>query len=197
MSHDLGGENKKTRRTIAEQASDINIRDPAQHTRHQVSELDKQAKGGLAKRKFRLEQIDHDTKEIAQIDDEIFRIKQRYDPLCKSLEERRQKRKELMATLESCLKEEKRIMGETIQTVGQKKIDEMKLSRSFCSLEMAIQRGYTVTPESTFYQSRDRHNKLGTLNMSLAPPGSGSAQFTGTGGKTLPLVASSLLTGKR
>lgn len=184
------------RRTIADQAQEINIRDPAQHTRHQVSELDKQAKSGMAKRKFRLEQIDHDTKEIAQIDDEIFRIKQRYDPLCKALHERRERRKELLATLESCLKEEKRIMGETISTVGQKKIDEMKLSRSFCSLEMSIQRGYTVTPESTFYQSRDRH-KVGTLNMSLAPPGLGSAQFTGTGGKTLPLVASSLLTGKR
>ena len=195
MSHDVGGE-KKSRRTIADQAQDINIRDPAQHTRHQVSELDKQAKSGMAKRKFRLEQIDHDTKEIAQIDDEIFRIKQRYDPLCKSLEERKLRRKELLETLESCVKEEKRIMGETIQTVGQKKIDEMKLSRSFCSLELAIQRGYTVTPESTFYQSRDRQ-KMGTLNMSLAPPGLGSAQFTGTGGKTLPLVASSLLTGKR
>lgn len=196
MNHDVGGE-KKLRRSIAEQAQDINIRDPAQHTRHQVSELDKQAKSGMTKRKFRLEQIDHDTKEIAQIDDEIFRIKQRYDPLSKSLEERKQRRKELLETLESCLKEEKRIMGETIQTVGQKKIDEMKLSRSFCSLEMAIQRGYTVTPESTFYQSRDRQ-KMGTLNMSLAPPGLGSsAQFTGTGGKTLPLVASSLLTGKR
>lgn len=108
MSHDVG--EKKSRRTIADQAQEINIRDPAQHTRHQVSELDKQAKSGIAKRKYRLEQIEHDQKEINQIDDEIFRIKQRYDPLCKSLEERRQRRKELLATLESCVKEEKRIM---------------------------------------------------------------------------------------
>ena len=101
-----------------------------------------------------------------------------------------------MATLEACLKDEKRIMGDTKGTVDQRRIDEMKLNRSMCSTEMAVQRGYTVAPDSTFYQSRKfgSMGKLGTLNMSLAPPGS-SGGLAGTG--KLPLIASSALPGKR
>ena len=191
------GKNETKRKTLIEQASVINIRDPASHTKRQVGELDKQAKGSMMKRKFRLEQIDSDSKEIAHIDDEIGRIKSRYDPLCAALKERQQRRKELMATLEGCLKDEKRIMGDTKGTVDLRRIDEMKLNRSMCSTEMAVQRGYTVAPESTFYQSRGTlgaMGKLGTLNMSLAPPGSGGG-LLGTG--KLPLIASSALPGKR
>ena len=115
--------------------------------------------------------------------------------MCVALKERQQRRLDIMRTLESCVKEEKRIMGDTKGTVDQRRIDEMKLSRSMCSQEMAVQRGYTVTPESTFYQSRrgGSSGQLGTLNMSLAPPGTGGS---GHGG-TLPLVAGALLTGKR
>lgn len=85
-------------------------------------------------------------------------------------------------------------MGDTKGTVDQRRIDEMKLSRNMCSQEMAVQRGYTVTPESTFYQSRlgGSSGQLGTLKMSLAPPGIGHGN-----GSTLPLVAGALLTGKR
>ena len=70
MSH-ASGKAPKARKTLVEQAGEINIRDPAQHTRHQVNELDKQAKSSMMKRKSRLEQIDVDNKEIAHINDEI------------------------------------------------------------------------------------------------------------------------------
>lgn len=205
MSHGasgtMGGKNDGNqlitkRKTLAEQASEVNIRDPAQHTKRQVSELDNQAKGGLAKRKHRLEQIDRDSSEIAHIDEEIGRIKMRYDPLCIALKDRQQRRKELIATLESCIKDEKRIMGDTKGTVYQRRIDEMKLNRSMCSTEMAVLRGYTVTAESTFHPSRKLGSLggLGTLNMSLAPRGS-SGGLVGTG--KLPLIASSALPGNR
>jgi hypothetical protein len=192
-----GNDKQETKRkTLLEKASEVNIRDPAQHTKRQVGELDKQANGSMIKRKLRLEQIDSDSKEIAFIDEEIARIKSRYDPLCVNLKERQQRRKDLIATLESCVKDEKRIMGNTKGTVDQRRIDEMKLSRSLCSTEMAVQRGFTVTAESTFHQSRKfgSMGQLGTLNMSLAPLGS-SGGLGGTG--KLPLIASSALPGKR
>jgi len=71
------GHAPKARKTLVEQASEVHIRDPAQHTRHQVSELDKQAKGSMMKRKFRLEQIDADNKEIAHINEEIRSLRVR------------------------------------------------------------------------------------------------------------------------
>jgi hypothetical protein len=78
MSHGISGKSSgKPRRTLLERASEVHIRDPAQHTRHQVAELDKQAKSSIMRKKLQLDQIEADTKEIAFIDDEIKRIHER------------------------------------------------------------------------------------------------------------------------
>jgi hypothetical protein len=43
---------KKIRKTILQQAAESQVRDPAQHAKNQVSELDKTAKRSIEKRRF-------------------------------------------------------------------------------------------------------------------------------------------------
>ena len=57
----------------------VGVRDPAAHAKRQVSELDKTAQRSLAKRKNCTDQLDADTKELQHINDQIERIKTRYD----------------------------------------------------------------------------------------------------------------------
>ena len=66
-----------TRKTLVERASQVTIRDPEAHTRHQAAELDKSAKSSFASKKHRLDQIERDQKDMKFIDDEILRIKER------------------------------------------------------------------------------------------------------------------------
>ena len=67
----------KERKTLVQQAGIVIIKDPEAHTRHQVGELDKQAKSSITKKKAKLDEIDSDNKKIAQINDQIQQIRTR------------------------------------------------------------------------------------------------------------------------
>jgi vacuolar-type H+-ATPase subunit I/STV1 len=101
----------KERRTIMQLASVPNVRDPAAHAKHQVSELDKTAKASQLKRKQCLQAIDDDKKELEHVEDQIARLMQRYVPLCSQLEDKTAHRKGLMELLSQCMEEEKKVTG--------------------------------------------------------------------------------------
>jgi DNA repair ATPase RecN len=107
------GDTMKQRTTLVQQAGIVHIRDPEAHTRHQVSELDKSAKSSMMKKKAKLDQIESDAKEIAQIDEQVRQIKLRYDPLCENLIDRQSRKQMMLEKLESSCQEERRIMGDT------------------------------------------------------------------------------------
>lgn len=75
--HGSSGTAAKERKTLVQQAGVVVIKDPEAHTRHQVSELDKQAKSSTTKKKAKLDEIESDNKKIAQINDQIRQIKMR------------------------------------------------------------------------------------------------------------------------
>lgn len=75
----------------------------------------------------------------------------RYDPLCQSLKENEERKKSLIEVLESCMKEEKKIMGETKGIVEARMMDDSRLLRSMATKELEMQRGYQMGPESTYH----------------------------------------------
>jgi hypothetical protein len=144
----------KERKTLMQRVAEVQVRDPSEHAKRQVSELDKTAKHSAAKRKAYVDQMEADRKELAQIQDQIDFIHSRYDPLVTWLNEAHEDKKRLIETLEQCKKEEKRIMSETKETVDNRKMDDSKFRKRMVTMELSRLRGYTLTPESTFYQSR-------------------------------------------
>ena len=66
------------RKTLMQLQSETTVRDPAAHAKNQITELDKTAKRSLDKRSKCTLQIEEDTKELAQIEEQIQRIKHRY-----------------------------------------------------------------------------------------------------------------------
>ena len=52
MSDTLEKKMKKIRKTLLQQQLESKVRDPAQHAKNQVSELDKTAKRSLEKRRY-------------------------------------------------------------------------------------------------------------------------------------------------
>ena len=98
--------------SLVTQQTMVGVKDPSDHARRQVKELDKTAKKSKDKRKATLEQIEADKKEIAQIDKRLAEIHREYDPLVKALEEKLEKKKHLQAMLEQCKKTQKRNDGE-------------------------------------------------------------------------------------
>lgn len=144
----------KERKTLMQRVAEVQVRDPSEHAKRQVSELDKTAKHSAAKRKACEDQMEADRKELAQIQDQIDFIHSRYDPLVTWLNEAHEDKKRLIETLEQCKREEKRIMSETKETVDTRKMDDSKFRKRMVTMELSRLRGYTLTPESTFYQSR-------------------------------------------
>jgi hypothetical protein len=141
-------------------------RDPAAHAKHQVSELDKTAKKSQAQRKKCNDNIEADTKEIHHLEEQIARIKLRYDPLCEALIAAKQKKEHMMKTLAQCMQDEKGIMTETKSTVKTRMLDDSKLLKKMASLELQTLRGFTMTPESTFYQSTRKFDETGPFKAS-------------------------------
>lgn len=145
---------KEKRKTLVEQAGEVQVRDPAAHARKAVSELDKTAKNSLLKRKACKTQLEEDSKELHHVEEQIARIRLRYDPLCSQLEEQKQQKINLLKMLDSCLNEEKRIMSTTKAVVSKRVMDDAKLSRKMISSELAEMRGYSLDPSSTFSQRK-------------------------------------------
>lgn len=144
----------KERKTLMQRVAEVQVRDPSEHAKRQVSELDKTAKNSAAKRKACEDQMEADQKELALIQEQLDFIHSRYDPLVDWLKQAHDDKKRLIETLESCKKEEKRIMSETKETVDTRRMDDSKFRKKMVSLDLERLRGYTLKPESTFYQSR-------------------------------------------
>eukprot|EP01036_Dinobryon_divergens_P026821 gene26821-35511_t len=144
---------KKPRKTLVELAGEANVKDPAAHAKHQVSELDKTAKRSQLRRKQCQESIEADQKEIAQLEEQINMLRIRYDPLCENLKSAKIKKQELMKTLGHCVVDQKEIMNEVKGTVQLRRVEESKFSSKMGSMELEMLRGYTLRPDSTFHQS--------------------------------------------
>ena len=69
---------KPKKLTLVEQQGLIKVRDPSQHAKRQVGELDKTAKRSLAKRKACNDQLESDKKELEHINQQIAMIKKGY-----------------------------------------------------------------------------------------------------------------------
>ena len=175
----------KERKTLMQRVAEVQVRDPSEHAKRQVSELDKTAKHSAAKRKAALDQMEADNKELALIQEQLDFIHSRYDPLVDWLKQAHDDKKRLIETLESCKKEEKRIMGDTKQTVDTRKMDDSKFRKRMVTLDLERLRGYTLKPESTFYQSR---GSIPTITNSESV-GEGMGQVYGrTSTQSLPVI---------
>jgi hypothetical protein len=149
-----GGSTEKLRKTLLEQASESNVRDPAAHAKRQVEELDKTAKRSQLRRRLTQESIEADDKEIAQLHEQIEMLLVRYDPLVEHLNDSMAKKKELEQILEHCLKDQKNIMGNVKGVIFERRIEDSKNTKKMGSYELEKLRGYNLKPESTFYQGK-------------------------------------------
>ena len=100
---------KPPRKSLVQLQSETTVRDPAAHANNQIRELDKTAKRSLDKRTKCALQLEEDAKALAHIEEQIQRIKHRYDPLVQHLADLREQRKAVQDTLNSCIAEEKRV----------------------------------------------------------------------------------------
>lgn len=73
--------------------------------------------------------------------------------MCEHLKESYERKKNLVETLEQCLLEEKKIMGNTKNVIQDRRTEESKMNKKMSTLELEILRGYHLKPESTYYQS--------------------------------------------
>ena len=128
------------------------MKDPSEHAKRQVAELDKTAKRSKEKKKAMLEQVDSDTKEIARIDEQLAAIHRTYDPLVAGLADKQAKKANLVALLEKCKNQEKSMMGTMKGMVNENVVRNFKQNRNMASYKLEVERGFTVKPESTFRQ---------------------------------------------
>lgn len=143
---------KPVRKTLLQLQSEVTVKDPSSHAKSQVAELDKTAKKSLAKRKACNEQIADDKKEIGLLEIQIAQIHRQYDPLCESLKDAKERKKNLLKTLEQCSGEEKRMMSSMSNTVTVRKQEDSKLCRKMASEKLETERGFDLGPNSTFRQ---------------------------------------------
>ena len=144
------------RHTLVQQQSMVGVNDPSAHAKRQVAELDKTAKKSGERRKLCNEQMTQDMKELVQLDEQIKSVHRSYDPLCEQLEENIKRRKELVETLESCRKQENRVMSEMKLTVTSRNQEDTRFSRKMVTQKLEIIRGYSIDSSSTFKQTMRR-----------------------------------------
>ena len=170
------------RKSLVERAGEVKVKDPSSHAKRSVEELDKTAKKSLAKRKLCDEQLEADQKELHLIEEQIKNIRLRYDPLVQLLKENKEKKENLIKTLESCNTEEKNLMVNMKSTVHSRLKDDSKVSSKNATLQLAALRGFTMDSDSTFHQKKSHsHNEeegskkaaSATLKKTTPPLGSG------------------------
>lgn len=182
----------KPRKTLIQLQGEFGVKDPSAHAKRQVGELDKTAARSLAKRKFVTDQMASDTKELKHIDEEIAQLRKGYDPLCEELDFKVKQRKQLLETLDNCMKEQHMIMSNVKGTVNQRKQDDMKLSKRMAKAKLEAERGYSLGPQSTFSQS-------GRLPLTVTKTAGGRTMKPGLAASTgkLPTIGSPSGTLKR
>ena len=154
MSHVPQKDKNGNRISLVTQQTMVGVKDPSEHARRQVKELDKTAKKSKDKRKAMLEQIVADKKEIAQIDKRLAEIHREYDPLVESLKDKLEKKKHLQTMLDQCKKTQKDMMGDMKHMVNQNMVRSYKQNARDATFKLESLRGYNLKPESTFKQGR-------------------------------------------
>jgi DNA repair ATPase RecN len=144
------------RLTLVHQQTLVGVKDPSDHARRQVKELDKTATKSKSKRQATFDQIEADKKEIRQIEARLAEIHRIYDPLCANLEEKLQKRKHLVEMLEKCKGTEKDMMSNMKHMVNSNMVRNYKQNARDASFKLETLRGYNMKPEGTFKQSGKR-----------------------------------------
>jgi hypothetical protein len=113
----------------------------------------------------------------------------RYDPLCEQLNDRLDRKSRLLVVLSTCIDDERRIMSDTKGTVHARKMDDFKLSSKMATMELQSLRGYTLSPESTFHQTR----RLGDGTDDF---GNSTRSNSDKNGSTLPNIRNKLLSAR-
>ena len=158
---------KKIRKTLIQLQDEFGVSDPSAHAKRQVGELDKTAQRSLAKRKATDDQLAADTKELKHLNAQIAELNKSYIPLCKGLEDKLERRIQFLKQLDLCLKNQKDIFNNIKGTVNRRKLDDSKLSRKMATMELTVQRGYSLGLDSTFRQSNKLSNTKGSGSLML------------------------------
>lgn len=90
--------------------------------------------------------------ELGHIDTEVKHIMERYEPMCKRLEQRRQERDALQRQSEDISKQFGDIISSTKQQVRTRSHERVQHIRKEATAELTGSRGYSVGRESTVYQ---------------------------------------------
>jgi len=153
------------RKTLLQQQAEVKVRDPGAFANHQVSELDKNVHNTLE----RVHQITTETekfrKDLHHTEDQISRLMFRYEPLCAELNEKEERRKALQQALERLSGDEKQIKANAKEFVFSSRIGDAKMLRHTASMELQAARGYDLSLNSTFRQTK-KPGSTGDLNKS-------------------------------
>ncbi|TYZ69385.1 hypothetical protein PybrP1_004734 [[Pythium] brassicae (nom. inval.)] len=117
-----------------------------------IGELDKLVAKMKQRKATCLAAVAQYEKEIAHIDTEAKNIAERYAPLCKRLEQRREERAQLQQQVAGVAKQFGDILSSTKRQLRASTHERVQHIRLEASLELAGARGYALGKESTVYQ---------------------------------------------
>ena len=141
---------KGERKSLLQQQTEYQPKDPGKMAQLQVSELDKFAKGLKAKRQNIGDSLVHDQHQLELIDSQIRMIKMSYDPLLERLDYRIKERDRVRKRLAEVLANEKGVTNYTKDTTKSLIKSESRLNKKFASMELAAVRGYSCARGTTF-----------------------------------------------
>mmetsp|Transcript_2015 Transcript_2015/g.2617 ORF Transcript_2015/g.2617 Transcript_2015/m.2617 type:complete len:206 (+) Transcript_2015:156-773(+) len=166
-------ENKDARKTLVQQQGDVGVRDPAGFAEMKIRHLDKDAHKWRQKYKEVQRQMEADYKEIGHIDDQISRLKAKYEVVLEHLEHRTKERERVLKSLEQARALETAIMGETKNTVRKNIRDEQANMKRHAKGELQAARGFGSDRGTTFtkdqYLARSSKMKALAKSQSTLP----------------------------
>lgn len=96
--------------------------------------------------------VDHYEKEMAHIDREVRNIMEKYTPMCKRLEQRREERAQLQKQFSDVSKQFGDILASTKKQLRSTNHEHVQHIRHEATSELSGTRGYALGKESTLYQ---------------------------------------------
>ncbi|KAF1333334.1 Nuclear transport factor 2, partial [Globisporangium splendens] len=118
----------------------------------QIGELDKLVAKMKQQQATCLAAVAHYESEMGNIDKEVKNIIERYTPMCKRLEQRRDERAQLQRQVQDVAKQSGAILSITKKQLCTATHDHVQHIRHEASSELAGARGYSLGKESTVYQ---------------------------------------------
>lgn len=118
----------------------------------QIGELDKLVAKMKQQKATCLAAVAHYEAEMAHIDTEVKHIMEKYTPMCKRLEQRRDERAQLQKQVADVSKQFGDILSSTKKQLRTATHEHVQHIRHEASSELAGARGYALGRESTVYQ---------------------------------------------